>query len=166
MQTFDRVVASHWKRRADLTPPVAYLYEKPGGECLPDDCGTEAVIQDLAAGGVEIMAPATAALVTSDGHRMVPSKHAWFLNSLGVSITSWSLDRSPCPGASPGQPAYAGPCGGYWAGLEGRSAFDWSDILLLMYTMYHEANVSSAFSDYPAVNSLFLNCVPRMPLGR
>mmetsp|Transcript_33252 Transcript_33252/g.94210 ORF Transcript_33252/g.94210 Transcript_33252/m.94210 type:complete len:546 (+) Transcript_33252:247-1884(+) len=164
MQTFDRTVALHWK---SVTPtlPVLYLYEHTSGACGPSDCGKEAIIRQLVAAGVEIMAPPLNEVVTSVGHRMAPSDHARFLNDLPVGIASWTLDRSGCPGKQPGSLDFAGPCGGYWEGMEGVSAFEWSDIVLLMYELYYNANVTAAFSDYPSVNTIFLNCVPKKLQG-
>jgi len=165
MQTFDREVAAHWKSDAmGPTPPVAYLYgtAENASTCTPSDCGSPSVVSGLAEMGVELMAPPLWRLVTSSGHRLAPSTHAAFLNSMRVGIIAWSLDRSGCEGARPGEPAQAGPCGWYWTSLENVSAFEFSDIAALMYEMYHVANVTAAFSDYPAINTAFLNCVPRM----
>ena len=162
MQTFDRNVAMLWKS-VSPTLPVLYLYEHTSQtECTPSDCGSESVLVQLSNSGVEIMAPPLNQVVNSLGHRLGPTDHVRFLNTLPVSIVSWSLDRSGCPGRQPGNPAFAGPCGTYWAGMEQVSAFEWSDIALLMYEMYHSANVTAAFSDYPTVNTLFLNCVQRL----
>uniref|UniRef100_A0A7S1STA5 Uncharacterized protein n=1 Tax=Tetraselmis chuii TaxID=63592 RepID=A0A7S1STA5_9CHLO len=165
MQTFDRRVAEYWKSGEPATPPVAYLYGAADGnetECTPADCGSPEVLFRLAGVGVEIMAPPLWRLVGSKGHRMAATRHAAFLNDLNVEIVGWSLDRSGCEGGEPGLLARAGPCGWYWTGLEGAAAFDFADIGALMYTLYHEANATAAFADYPAINTVFLNCVPPM----
>jgi len=160
LQTFDREVARYWATSTSF--PVLYLYEDPSLGCQPSNCGDDATIASLAAAGVALIGAPLPDLVTSAGHRMVPTPRASHFHQLGLGIVAWSLERSGCPGKG-GSPAYAGSCGFYYRGLEGVSAFEYSDSLLLMYQLYHTIGVVGAFSDYAATNTAFLNCVPPLP---
>ena len=77
-------------------------------------------------------------------------------------VGTWSLERSGCPSAEPAaslgnQPATTGPCGPYWAGLQGVSAFQHADTLLAIDALLG-AGVAGIFSDFPAAVSAVANC--------
>jgi len=158
MQTFDREVAKYWKTLPGSLP-VCYLY-KNEGPCDPSDCGTGQAIQDLARAGVEIIGPPLFGAVTSHRHTMRPTLRAAMLTEMGFGIIPWSLERSGCPaGEVTGGEEHAGPCGWYYTRLAGESAFDYSDILLLLYSLIHEVNATGMFSDYPLTTTMMANCV-------
>ena len=157
MQTFDRTIAAHWKTIANNLP-VAYLYETGNGVCDPADCGTDAEVDRLAGLGVEVFGPPVWTLVTSQGHRMVPTTRSEKFQAMGAVLTPWTLERSGC---LENAIAFPGPCGWYYQGLA-DSAYEYADVLLLMYSLYHEVHVDGVFSDFPATNTAFLNCVPKM----
>jgi hypothetical protein len=79
-----------------------------------------------------------------------------------TQVGTWSLERSGCPSADPAaslgnQPASTGPCGPYWAGLQGVSAFQHADTLLAIDALLG-AGVAGIFSDFPAAVSAVANC--------
>ena len=79
-----------------------------------------------------------------------------------TQVGTWSLERSGCPSAEPAaslgnQPASTGPCGPYWAGLQGVSAFQHADTLLAIDALLG-AGVAGIFSDFPAAVSAVANC--------
>jgi len=79
-----------------------------------------------------------------------------------TQVGTWSLERSGCPSADPtaslgNQPASTGPCGPYWAGLQGVSAFQHADTLLAIDALLG-AGVAGIFSDFPAAVSAVANC--------
>eukprot|EP00951_Prasinocladus_malaysianus_P004187 scaffold29587_cov43-Prasinocladus_malaysianus.AAC.1 len=160
MQTFDREVAKYWKSLPGALP-VCYLYESADA-CEPSNCGASEVVTELLSMGVEAVGSPLWDLVQSDGHQMKPTERAMMLKGAQVALTPWTLERSGCPGMSPGVPDYAGPCGWYYQGLQGVSAFEYADILLMMYSLFHEVSVNGAFSDFPATTTVFANCVPPM----
>ena len=79
-----------------------------------------------------------------------------------TQVGTWSLERSGCPSADPtarlgNQPASTGPCGPYWAGLQGVAAFQHADTLLAIDALLG-AGVAGIFSDFPAAVSSVANC--------
>ena len=79
-----------------------------------------------------------------------------------TQVGTWSLERSGCPSAEPtaslgNQPASTGPCGPYWAGLQGVAAFQHADTLLAIDALLG-AGVAGIFSDFPAAVSAVANC--------
>mmetsp|Transcript_26224 Transcript_26224/g.67441 ORF Transcript_26224/g.67441 Transcript_26224/m.67441 type:complete len:524 (+) Transcript_26224:188-1759(+) len=160
MQTFDREVAKYWKSLPNALP-VCYLYEN-SDVCDPANCGTAEVVTELLEMGVEVIGPPIWDLVQSEGHQMKPTPRATMLTDMKAGLTPWTLERSGCPGGAAGIPDYAGPCGWYYQGLEGVSAHEYADVLLMMYTLFHEVGVNGAFSDFPLTTTVFANCVPEL----
>ena len=158
MQTFDREIAKHWKSLPGALP-VCYLYEDDNA-CEPSNCGTDAAVKEMAAAGVEIIGPPLWGVVTSWGHTMGPSPRAAMLKEMSLGVTPWSLERSACPPRISGQDETPGPCGWFYTGLEGVSAFNYYDILLMSYTLLHEVNATGVFSDKPMLVTAMANCVP------
>ena len=164
--------------------PVLFLWETDrlaqGAEpceTVDFDCATNATLSALLALGVEVLAPAMQLLLSSNSHRLGTSAGLRRLkvlvadSSTGAAATgtatgtaqigTWSFERSGCtsaPAASLGnQPAVPGPCGFYWKGMQGVSAFQHADTLLAIDALL-EAGVFGIFSDFPAAVSAVANC--------
>lgn len=106
-------------------------------------------MQQLKAMGVNIIAPATWLLVTSDGKgRMMPSEYAKEANKAGLKIITWSIERS-------GPLANGG--GWYYTGLEDAINND-GDLMSFIDVLAQEVGVMGIFSDWPATVTYYANC--------
>ncbi|KAA0929518.1 glycerophosphodiester phosphodiesterase [Psychrobacter sp. ANT_H56B] len=106
-------------------------------------------LAELKARGVNIIAPATWLLVTSDGNgKLLPSAYALQAKANGLDILTWSLERS-------------GPLknggGWYYSGLSDAINND-GDIMNVIDVLAQEVGVKGIFSDWPATVSYYANC--------
>ena len=106
-------------------------------------------LAELKARGVNIIAPATWLLVTSDGNgKLLPSAYALQAKAHGLDILTWSLERS-------------GPLknggGWYYSGLSDAINND-GDIMNVIDVLAQEVGVKGIFSDWPATVSYYANC--------
>ncbi|WP_372843622.1 glycerophosphodiester phosphodiesterase family protein [Psychrobacter sp.] len=106
-------------------------------------------LAELKARGVNIIAPATWLLVTSDGNgKLLPSAYALQAKANGLDILTWSLERS-------------GPLknGGVWyySGLSDAINND-GDIMTVIDMLAQQVGVKGIFSDWPATVSYYANC--------
>ena len=106
-------------------------------------------LAELKARGVNIIAPATWLLVTSDGNgKLLPSAYALQAKANGLDILTWSLERS-------------GPLknggGWYYSGLSDAINND-GDIMNVIDVLAQEVVVKGIFSDWPATVSYYANC--------
>ena len=106
-------------------------------------------LAELKARGVNIIAPATWLLVTSDGNgKLLPSAYALQAKANGLDILTWSLERS-------------GPLknggGWYYSGLSDAINND-GDIMNIIDVLAQEVGVKGIFSDWPATVSYYANC--------
>jgi len=190
-QTFDHVVAAHWKQ-ARPSMSVEYMWTGPppsGQNCSikngkPDraDCGGPALLRYLAGLGVNMFSPPIQALVTNGtGHTIIPSSTAALLKDLNVqSIGSWSLERQGCSTLDNGkvamtpeiQEAELAPCGyggGYYGSVEASATFQHEDVLDVVDVLFKQVGISKLFADFPATVAAYANCVldaePSPPAG-
>ncbi len=99
--------------------------------------------------GVNIIAPATWLLVSSDGNgNLIPSEYAKKANSAGLGIITWSLERS-------GPLANGG--GWYYTGLEDAINND-GDMMNYIDVLAQDVGVMGIFSDWPATVTYYANC--------
>lgn len=106
-------------------------------------------LAELKARGVNIIAPATWLLVTSDGNgKLLPSAYALQAKANGLDILTWSLERSG--------PLKSGG-GWYYSGLSDAINND-GDIMNVIDVLAQEVGVKSIFSDWPATVSYYANC--------
>lgn len=106
-------------------------------------------LAELKARGVNIIAPATWLLVTSDGNgKLLPSAYALQAKANGLDILTWSLERS-------------GPLnnggGWYYSGLSDAINND-GDIMNVIDVLAQQVGVKGIFSDWPATVSYYANC--------
>ena len=106
-------------------------------------------LAELKARGVNIIAPATWLLVTSDGNgKLLPSAYALQAKANGLDILTWSLERSG--------PLKSGG-GWYYSGLSDAINND-GDIMNVIDVLAQEVGVKGIFSDWPATVSYYANC--------
>ena len=106
-------------------------------------------LAELKARGVNIIAPATWLLVTSDGNgKLLPSAYALQAKANGLDILTWSLERSG--------PLKSGG-GWYYSGLSAAINND-GDIMNVIDVLAQEVGVKGIFSDWPATVSYYANC--------
>lgn len=106
-------------------------------------------LAELKARGVNIIAPATWLLVTSDGNgKLLPSAYALQAKANGLDILTWSLERSG--------PLKSGG-GWYYGGLSDAINND-GDIMNVIDVLAQEVGVKGTFSDWPATVSYYANC--------
>ena len=104
---------------------------------------------ELKAMGVNIIAPASWMLVTSDGHgKMMASIYAKQAKAHGLKIITWSLERS-------GPLAQGG--GWYYTGLEDAINND-GDMMNYIDVLAQDVGVMGIFSDWPATVTYYANC--------
>lgn len=104
---------------------------------------------ELKAKGINIIAPATWLLVSSDGHgNLVASEYAKQARAHGLKIITWSLERSG---------PLAGGGGWYYTGLEDAINND-GDMMKVIDVLAQEVGVMGIFSDWPATVSYYANC--------
>lgn len=106
-------------------------------------------LAELKARGVNIIAPATWLLVTSDGNgKLLPSAYALQAKANGLDILTWSLERSG--------PLKNGD-GWYYSGLSDAINND-GDIMNVIDVLAQEVGVKGIFSDWPATVNYYANC--------
>lgn len=174
LQTFDHRVAQHWTTIRPL-PSIEFMWSTflplHAGEDDPDcktfDCGAGMVISSLARQGVAFFGPPLQLLLSSAGHRTVPSNASVWYSRLarehGAALMSWSIERSGCSttAATPSvQPAAIGTCDWYWGSTEGISSYQHEDTLLALHVLFQDVGIAGIFADFPATASAYLNCVP------
>lgn len=106
-------------------------------------------METLRAEGVRIIAPPTWMLLTLDSQkRIVPSEYAKRARAAGLSIITWSLERS-------GPLATGG--GYYYRSI--RAAIDNDgDQMNVIDVLANDVGVIGIFSDWPATTTFFANC--------
>jgi glycerophosphoryl diester phosphodiesterase len=107
-------------------------------------------MDELAASGVEIIAPPMWMLVTlDDDKQIVPSPYAEAAREAGLDIITWTLERS-------------GPLGGgggyYYQSISDAIDGD-GDMLELLDVLAKEVEIRGIFSDWPATVTYYANCM-------
>ncbi|MDZ7654245.1 MAG: glycerophosphodiester phosphodiesterase family protein [Burkholderiaceae bacterium] len=108
--------------------------------------------------GVRIIAPPVPALLAVDANgRVVPSKLARDLKTVGFDIITWTLERSDLrkgAAAAPGNPTY------YFDFDPNNAAIRKdSDVYKALDVLAREVKVLGIFSDWPATVTYYANCM-------
>jgi glycerophosphoryl diester phosphodiesterase len=107
-------------------------------------------MQQVAADGVNIIAPPMWALVTLDAdERLVPSAYAMAARNAGLEIITWTLERS-------------GPLkdgGGYYYQSISEAIERDGDTFVMLDVLAREVGVVGVFSDWPATTTFYANCI-------
>lgn len=106
------------------------------------------MMPDLAAQGVQYLAPAMWALVTEAQGKIVPSEYAIAAKANGIDLITWTLERS-------GLLANGG--GWYYQSITDVTNND-GDMLELLDVLAQDVGIKGIFSDWPATVTFYANC--------
>ena len=126
--------------RYGLTPPID-----------PNDPATFVPsMADLAAAGVNIIAPPMYMLVTLDAAgRIVPSAYTAAAKAAGLDIITWTLERSG--------PLSTG--GGFYYQSVSDAIDNDGDMMTMLDVLAKDVGVLGVFSDWPATVTYYANCM-------
>ncbi|MEL6551424.1 MAG: glycerophosphodiester phosphodiesterase family protein [Pseudomonadota bacterium] len=105
-------------------------------------------MEELAAMGINYIAPPTWMLVTLDGGEIVPSTLATEAKAAGLNIITWTVERSG-PLASGG--------GWYYQSIADVTDND-GVVFELIHALAQDVEVEGIFSDWPATVTYYANC--------
>ncbi|MCG7909929.1 MAG: glycerophosphodiester phosphodiesterase [Candidatus Thiodiazotropha taylori] len=105
-------------------------------------------MSDLAEQGVNTLAPAMWALVTTENGEIVPSEYAIAARAHGIDLITWTLERS-------GLLASGG--GWYYQSIKDVTDND-GDMLVLLDVLAQDVGIKGIFSDWPATVTFYANC--------
>jgi glycerophosphoryl diester phosphodiesterase len=109
-----------------------------------------AAMPEVAAQGVQIIAPPMWALVTLDaGGRIAPSTYATAARQAGLDIITWTLERSG--------PLATG--GGYYYQSVTAAIDNDGDTYAMLDALARKVGVLGVFSDWPATVTYYANCM-------
>ena len=115
-----------------------------------DPAGWHPSMTELAAAGVNVIAPPLPLLVTLNADkRIVPSAYAVAARSAGLDIITWTLERS-------------GPLrdgGGFYYRSVAEVIDNDGDMMTLLDVLAREVGVIGVFSDWPGTVTYYANCM-------
>ena len=118
----------------------------------PNDPGTfDPTMADLAAAGVNIIAPPMWMLVTLDGDQIVPSAYTDEAKAAGLDIITWTLERS---GVLTG-----GTGGGFYYRSTASITDNDGDAMRMLDVLAQDVGVLGVFSDWPATVTYYASCM-------
>jgi glycerophosphoryl diester phosphodiesterase len=106
-------------------------------------------MNDVAADGINIIAPPMWALVTVENGKIVPSAYAKAAKAAGLDIITWTLERSG--------PLITG--GGYYYQSVTSVTNNDGDTFALLDVLAKKVGVLGVFSDWPATTTYYANCM-------
>jgi glycerophosphoryl diester phosphodiesterase len=118
----------------------------------PNDPATfNPTMDQVAAAGVNIIAPPMWMLVTLDGDRIVPSAYTNAAKAAGLDIITWTLERS---GVLTG-----GTGGGFYYQSTASITDNDGDAMTMLDVLARDVGVLGVFSDWPATVTYYANCM-------
>jgi glycerophosphoryl diester phosphodiesterase len=123
------------------------------GQKLSTRAEQMAFLDELKRAGVRILAPAMPALLAVDGDRVVASKFAKDIKSLGFEIITWTFERADLrQGASKA---------GFYYDFDptGAAIRKDSDMYKALDTLARDVKIIGIFSDWPATVTYYANCM-------
>lgn len=116
----------------------------------PQFTATQSNMEELAAQGVNIIAPPMWALVTLDNYKnIIPSEYANFAKGAGLNIITWTLERS----------GLLKDGGGWYYQTTSDAINNDGDAMTMLDVLAQDVGVIGVFSDWPATVSYYANCV-------
>jgi glycerophosphoryl diester phosphodiesterase len=106
------------------------------------------MMPELAAKGVNYLAPAMWALVTEVNGEIVPSDYALAAQAYDLNLITWTLERSGL---------LAGGGGWYYQTITNATNND-GDMMVLLDVLAQEVGIKGIFSDWPATVTYYANC--------
>jgi len=118
----------------------------------PAFTATQANMDELAAQGVQIIAPPMWALVTLDNYgNIVPSEYTKYAKGAGLDIITWTLERS----------GLLKEGGGWYYQTTTEAINNDGDTMKMLDVLAKDVGVLGVFSDWPATVTYYANCVKR-----
>jgi glycerophosphoryl diester phosphodiesterase len=151
-QSFNLNDVLFWvKNRPQFGKQAVYLdgrYEELPGFDPKNPATWSPTMDEIAALGVQIIAPPTYVLVDVDGGKIVPSVYAKAAKRSGLDIITWTLERSG--------PLKTGG-GFYYSSIASVTNND-GDVFHLLDVLAQDVGVLGVFSDWPATVTYYANC--------
>ncbi len=149
VQSFNLDDIFYWQQaEPDFAEQAVFLDDRVYNE--PGFVATRTNMEELAAQGINIIAPPMWALVTLDANnKIIPSDYANLAKSAGLDIITWTLERS-------------GPLtnGGGWYYQTITNAINKDgDVMDMLDVLATDVGVLGVFSDWPATVSYYANCI-------
>ena len=151
VQSFVRADIDYWiANEPEFGAQAVYLIPADSPEELAP---FTAELPSYKANGINYVAPAMWALVTSDNDRIVPSEYANVANDQGLKIITWTLERSGILADGDG--------GYYYQSINDVLADRGNEgvILELLDVLAQDVGVAGIFSDWPATVTFYANCL-------
>ncbi len=151
-QSFNLDDVLYWvENEPEFGKQAVYLDDQYDNESFDsmDPATWEYAMDDLAAKGVQYIAPPMWILVTLDGDRIVASEYARQAKAAGLKIITWTLERS-------------GPLttGGGWYFQTVTDTIDTdADYFTMLHALHEEVGIEGIFSDWPATVTYYANCM-------
>jgi len=150
-----------WAQSFNLEDVIYWLSNEPkfGKQAvyLDDDvygdlgyAGAISALTDVAAKGVNIVAPPMWALVELDeNNKIVPSAYAMAAKDAGLDIITWTLERS----------GKLQNGGGWYYQTTSDAIDDDGDTMEMLHVLAKDIGVLGVFSDWPATTTYYANCM-------
>ena len=151
-QSFNLDDVLYWiENEPEFGKQAVYLDDQYGNERFDnmDPATWEHSMEDLAAKGVQYIAPPMWILVTLDGDRIVASDYAKEARAAGLKIITWTLERSG--------PLTAG--GGWYFQTVADTIDTDADYFTMLHALHEEVGIEGIFSDWPATATYYANCM-------
>jgi glycerophosphoryl diester phosphodiesterase len=151
VQSFVRADIDYWiANEPDFAAQAVYL--------IPADTPAQlepftAELPSYKANGINYVAPAMWALVTSENGQIVPSEYATTAKAEGLKIITWTLERSGI---------LASGNGGYYYQTINDVLADRQNegvVLELLDLLARDVGIEGIFSDWPATVTFYANCM-------
>jgi glycerophosphoryl diester phosphodiesterase len=154
-QSFDLNDVLYWiNHEPEFGQQAVYLDDIDPTDANPDNDlpPTIAELQNLAAQGVNIVAPPMWALLDIDSsNRIVPSVYAMNAKSAGLSLITWTLERSGLLKSG----------GGWYYQSVTPAINNDGDMLEALDVLAQDVGILGIFSDWPATVTYYANCKGR-----
>lgn len=150
-QSFNLDDVRFWIEHTDYGAQAVYLDGRFADEAFDhtDPATWEPDMTELRDMGVAIIAPPLWMLIALDGDRIVPSLYARAAEAAGLSIITWSFERS-------------GPLddgGGWYYQTVAPVIDDDGDMLRVLDVLAQDVGVIGVFSDWPGTVTYYANCL-------
>lgn len=171
-QSFNLSDVAYWlANEPDFGAQAVYLDDRYATQSVDTEVGLSAdqlvnnpellvpSMEQLAADGVNIIAPPMWVLLTVEDGEIVPSPYAIAAQEAGLDIITWTLERS-------GQLASGG--GWYYQSTNGSLDTDVmidndGDMMVALHVLADQVGVLGVFSDWPSTTTYYASCMGMEP---
>lgn len=146
-QSFYLPDVQYWVKNTAYGQQAVYLDDAETVADLP----SAAELADYKAQGINIVAPPTFALLTTDAAgNIVPSQYAKDAKAAGLDIITWTLERSGI--------LADGGNGFYYQSFDSAIKRE-GDVMLVLDVLARDVGIRGIFSDWPATPAFYANCM-------